>query len=163
MGTAGWPVKIFTRVIWSLYNQSWQLSPSSLSTGLVPRWKSEKDIVRIWSFEICGRYRQAGFRIRICIWVKSWIRIRIKLNSGAFEVQNRDVNAQREAWRFKMEAWRFVECRGVVEDSLHLDEDPDPYGSDKLDPEPHYSDAVPKPCRKVWTYLVTGPDIDLNL
>jgi hypothetical protein len=36
-----------------------------------------------------------------------------------------------------MEAWRA--CRPVVAGSHHLDEDqvPDPYSSEKLDPDPH--------------------------
>jgi hypothetical protein len=44
-----------------------------------------------------------------------------------------------EAWRIKMEPWRF--CRPIVADSHRFDEvqdpDPDPQKSEKLDPDPH--------------------------
>jgi hypothetical protein len=44
----------------------------------------------------------------------------------------------RSQWRledYKMEPQRV--CRPVVADLHHFDEDPDPDGSEKLDPDPH--------------------------
>jgi hypothetical protein len=56
-----------------------------------------------------------------------------------------------EAWRLKIEPWKV--CWPVIKDSHHLD-DQDPYWSEKLDPDshysenpdPHYSDTETKLC-----------------
>jgi hypothetical protein len=82
----------------------------------------------------CGR------RIRICIKVESWIRIRIKVEIQKFQrLKIEPWTLTMEAWRFKMEPWRVY--RPVVADSYHyeeeLDPDSDPHLSEKLDLDPH--------------------------
>jgi hypothetical protein len=50
-----------------------------------------------------------------------------------------------EAWKLRMEPWRvFIP---VIADSHHLNEeqDPHPHDSEKMNPDPHLSDADPQP------------------
>ncbi len=53
--------------------------------------------------------------------------------------------SQMEAWKLRMEPWRvFIP---VIADSHHLNEeqDPHPHDSEKMNPDPHLSDADPQP------------------
>ncbi len=63
------------------------------------------------------------------------------------------MDTHNEKLKFQMEPW--MECRPVVADSHHIDEepDPDPHQSENPDPhqsemrpDPHLSDADPRPC-----------------
>ncbi len=78
----------------------------------------------------CALFLETGSGFAL---VKSWIRIRNKVKIQDFSrLKMLPWSLKIEAWTLKLEAWRV--CRPVVA-SLDEEQDPDPHGNEKLDPD----------------------------